>query len=47
MNRRARGWLAGFGEVLRAVKSDPVLLVPTVLVVALALAAGYLLWRFI
>ena len=46
MSRRGRGWLKWIGEVVSALLNDPVLLVPAVLVVAVAVLAAYLVFRF-
>ena len=45
MARRARGWLDWLGEVFAALLADPVLLVPAVLVVILAVLGAMAAWR--
>ena len=45
--KRGRGWFDWLGEVVHAVRRDPVLLAPVGLVVALAMLLAYLGWRFL
>jgi len=47
MAGRGSGWLAWTRDVWRALKSDPVLLLPAAIIVLLALTAAYLAWRFL
>ncbi len=47
MRKRARTWLSGFGEVLRAMIADPVQLAPALIIIGLAMLAAYLAWRVV
>ena len=47
MWKRARTWLAALGDVLRAMRADPVLFAPALVIIVLAAVAAYLAWRFI
>ena len=43
--KRARGWLGWLGEVFGALLADPVLIVPAVLVIILAVLGAMAAWR--
>ncbi|WP_174301863.1 hypothetical protein [Caulobacter sp. S45] len=47
LSKPGRNWLAGLGDVMLAIRADPGLLAPALIVVALAVVVGYLAWRFI
>ena len=43
--KRARGWLGWLGEVFGTLLADPVLIVPAVLVIILAVLGAMAAWR--
>ena len=47
VSHRARTWLAALGDVLRAMRGDPVLFAPALVIIVLVAVAACLAWRFI